>query len=173
MLNPNSSLSALLAAPIQPGRVTWIGVRPERGAPLIPLDSVMAEAGKGLVGDRYKTKSNGARQVSLIAAESLAAIASFMRRAEVEPALLRRNIVVQGMNLHALKNKRFRIGEAVLEYSGECHPCSRMEENLGTGGYNAVRGHGGITARILESGRIACRDAVQVVAMTETEKESG
>lgn len=173
MLNPKSSLSALFAAPVQPGHITWIGVRPERGAPLIPLDSVMAEAGKGLVGDRYKTKSNGARQVTLIEEESLAAIASYMRCAEVEPALLRRNIVVQGMNLLALKNKRFRIGEAVLEYSGECHPCSRMEDNLGVGGYNAVRGHGGITARILESGKITCGDTVQVVAMPEMGKESG
>jgi MOSC domain-containing protein YiiM len=173
MLNPNSSLSALFAAPMQPGHVVWIGVRPERGAPLISLESVAAEAGKGLKGDRYKTKSNGARQVTLIAAESLAAIASYMRRAEVGPALLRRNIVVQGINLLALKNKRFRIGEAILEYSGECHPCSRMEDNLGVGGYNAVRGHGGITARILESGNIACGDPVQVVAMTETGKESG
>lgn len=172
MLNPNSSLSALFAAPVQPGHVTWIGVRPERGAPLISLDSVMAEAGKGLAGDRYKTTSNGARQVTLIESESLGAIASYMRRTE-EPALLRRNIVVQGLNLLALKSKRFRIGEAVLEYSGECHPCSRMEDNLGVGGYNAVRGHGGITARILKGGRIGLNDSVQVVAMIETGKESG
>jgi MOSC domain-containing protein YiiM len=173
MLNPNSSLSALFAAPVQSGHVTWIGVRPERGAPLVSLDSVMAEAGKGLAGDRYKTKSNGARQVTLIESESLGAIASYMRRTEVEPALLRRNIVVQGLNLLALKSKRFRIGEAVLEYSGECHPCSRMEDNLGMGGYNAVRGHGGITARILKGGRIGLNDSVQVVAMIETGKESG
>ena len=160
MLNPTSPLSALLDAPVQPGRVVWIGVRPERGAPLISLESVMAEAGKGLVGDRYKTKSNGARQVTLIEAESLAAVASYLGRADVEPALLRRNIVIRGINLLALKNKRFRIGDVVLEYSGECHPCSRMEDNLGTGGYNAVRGHGGITARILESGLIRRGDEV-------------
>lgn len=173
MLNPNSPLSALLDAPMQPGRVIWIGVRPARSAPLVSLESVMAEAGKGLVGDRYKTKSNGARQVTLIEAESLAAIAAYLRRAQVEPELLRRNIVVQGMNLLALKNKRFRIGEAVLEYSGECHPCSRMEDNLGVGGYNAVRGHGGITARILEGGNITCGDLVQVTAMKAAGKEPG
>lgn len=125
----------------------------------------MAEAGKGLIGDRYKTKSNGARQVTLMEAESLAAIASYLRMPKVDAELLRRNIVVRGINLRALKNKRFRVGGAILEYSGECHPCSRMEDQLGVGGYNAVRGHGGITARIIESGNIELGDEVQVLAV--------
>ncbi len=69
---------------------------------------------------------------------------------------------LKGINLLALKDKTFRIGQAVLETTGECHPCSRMEENLGPGGYNAVRGHGGITARVVEAGMIRVGDRVEV-----------
>ena len=74
--------------------------------------------------------------------------------------LLRRNLVVKGLNLLALKDKRFAVGQAELEYTGQCHPCSRMEELLGPGGYNAVRGHGGITARVLTAGQICVSDLV-------------
>jgi MOSC domain-containing protein YiiM len=78
----------------------------------------------------------------------------------ISPALVRRNIVVVGLNLLALKDRRFRIGEALLETSGECHPCSRMDENRGVGGYNAMRGLGGITARVIADGRVVVGDLV-------------
>lgn len=115
------------------------------------------------MGDRYKTKTNGARQVTLVDAAALETIAAYLRRGRIDPAFLRRNIVVKGINLLALKNKRFMVGDAIMEYSGECHPCSKMEVALGTGGYNAMRGHGGITARIIRSGKIEVGDEVQVV----------
>ena len=70
--------------------------------------------------------------------------------------------MVSGINLLALKDKQFSIGEVVLEFSGLCHPCSRMEEYLGPGGYNAMRGHGGINARIITGGVIHVGDAVEV-----------
>lgn len=143
------------------GIVTYISVRPERLAPVIPLKEVNATAGRGLESDRYSTK-DGSRQVTLIQAEHLEAVSSFLGK-QITPDLVRRNVVVRGINLLALKGKKFRIGDAVLEYSGECHPCSRMELNLGVGGYNAMRGHGGITARVISTGRIKIGDPVEPV----------
>ena len=90
--------------------------------------------------------------MTLIQWEHLPVIASLLGRDRIAPELLRRNIAVSGINLLALKDRRFCIGEAVLEYTGQCHPCSRMEEVFGPGGYNAVRGHGGITASVIEGG---------------------
>lgn len=99
--------------------------------------------------------------MTLIAAEDLGAIAAFLGLDTVSPALLRRNFVTSGINLGALKGQRFRIGTALLEGSGECAPCSRMEEAFGPGGYNAVRGRGGITARVVEGGTARIGDLVE------------
>ncbi len=102
----------------------------------------------------------GKRQVTLIQAEHLPVIAALAALESVTPEEMRRNIVVRGLPLLALKDARFQIGEVILEGTGECHPCSRMEETFGPGGYNAVRGHGGITARVVRGGVIRVGDAV-------------
>jgi MOSC domain-containing protein YiiM len=157
----DSVLASLLDAPVRAGTLGWIGVRPARRAGVVELDSADLVAGQGIEGDRYR--ASGARQVTLIESERVAAIAAYVG-APVHPAQLRRNLMVSGINLLALKGWRFAVGEAELEWSGECHPCSRMEEVLGPGGYNAVRGHGGITARIVVGGRIRLGDPVRRVA---------
>jgi MOSC domain-containing protein YiiM len=162
-LNPASPLARLLAGPIRPGRVSWIGVRQVRKAPLVSLDVAEITRENGLVGDHYSGRPGGKRQVTLIQAEDLAAIAGYLDR-EVSPGDLRRNIVVSGINLRALKDRRFKIGDAVLEATDDCHPCSRMEAILGPGGYNAVRGHGGITARVIDGGAVRVGDPVTVLA---------
>ena len=157
---PQSSLAKLLAAPVRPGRVIWLGLRPERRAEMTVVQAVELERARGVVGDHYR-RLDGARQVTLIGEENLRAVAAYLGRdAPISPGLVRRNIVVAGLNLLALKERRFRIGEALLETTGECHPCSRMEESLGVGGYNAMRGQGGITARVIEDGRVFVGDAV-------------
>jgi MOSC domain-containing protein YiiM len=150
------------------GRVIWIGLRPAPRQSVIPAERVTAEVGKGLLGDHYQSRSGTRRQVTLVQAEHLDDIATFLQSGRIDPALLRRNIVVEGINLLALKDRRIRVGTAILEYSGPCDPCSRMEENLGPGGYNAVRGHGGITARVIESGEICVGDSVTVAPAGET-----
>lgn len=145
----------------QPGNVKKIVIRPARLVAVQIVDQVLAIDDKGLQGDRYNS-IGGVRQVTLIQAEHLATVASVLGRAYVDPALIRRNLVIERINLLALKGKNFRIGEAILQYSGECHPCSRMEQALGEGGYNAMRGHGGITARVLQGGIIKVNDHVWI-----------
>ena len=156
-----TTLEALMNNLPQQGAVRWIGVRPALGQPIEVLDQVEAVVGQGLEGDRFKAR-NTDREVTLIQQEHIRAVASMLHRDEISPEDLRRNIVVEGINLLALRGKTFGVGAMLLEYTGLAHPCSKMEEKLGPGGYNAMRGHGGITARIIESGTISLGDQVIV-----------
>ena len=115
----------------------------------------------GLVGDRA---GGGKRALTLVQAEHLAPIGSYLDRGPVDPSELRRNLVVEGINLASLKGRRVAIGAAVMEITGICAPCSRMEEAFGHGGYAAVRGHGGMTARVITPGVIRLGDPVTPLA---------
>lgn len=101
------------------------------------------------------------RQVTLIQAEHLGVIATLARVDRVDPVGLRRNLVISGINPLALKNAKLQVGDALLEIVGPCQPCSRMEETIGPGGYAAMRGHGGMTARVVTTGAIRVGDVVR------------
>lgn len=156
------SIAELESSMPQTGHVAWIGIRPGVRQPLVSLEKVEAVAGRGLQGDHYD-RPDGKRQLTLIQGEHLDAAASILSQPAVDPGLTRRNIVVRGINLQALKERRFSIGEVVIEATGDCLPCSRMEENLGAGGYHAMCGHGGITARIVSGGQISLGDAIKLL----------
>ncbi|QGJ69566.1 MOSC domain-containing protein YiiM [Planctomycetales bacterium 10988] len=153
----------------QVGRLVWIGLRTERRGPIEVVSQVEVTEEAGLIGDRFKGRPGSKRQITLIQAEHLPVVASLLNVPEVKPEQLRRNLVVSGINLLALKGERFFIGEAELEGTGPCPPCSRMEKTLGHGGYQAMRGHGGITARVLRGGTIHSLDPV---TPTETTSEA-
>jgi MOSC domain-containing protein YiiM len=153
----------LNAPPHIAGRIEQIIVRSASRDPARAIEATVAVAGVGLADDRLGRRNEAelsTRQVTLIQREHLAVIAQLARVNGVDPVGLRRNLVLSGINLLALKNARVQVGEAVLEIVGPCQPCSRMEEAIGPGGYAAMRGHGGMTARVLTGGRIAVGDAV-------------
>lgn len=139
----------------------WIGLRPARRESMQVVSNVLASPERGLEGDRYQGRT-GDRQVTLLQAEHLTAIASCIGLAQIAPELRRRNILVKGINSLALRDKVIIIGAVELAVTGLCHPCSRMEEILGAGGYNAMRGHSGVTARVLTSGPILMGDSVSL-----------
>ena len=168
-----------------PGRLMAIGLRPGRGLPMQAMTEVEALAGQGLAGDRAArarpgslAAGGGKRQVTLIQAEHLPVIQALAGGREpddeLDALLLRRNLVVAGLNLLATRSlfkdqpMRLRLGapgadpasQVLLEITGPCEPCSRMEALLGPGGYNAMRGHGGVTARVLQGGWLRLGDRV-------------
>ena len=154
----------LLKPPHITGRVEAIVVRGEPRQPARYVEATQALAGIGLSDDRLGKRGEAelsTRQVTLIQHEHLEVIAKLAGVPAVDVAALRRNLVVSGINLIALKNARIRVGEALLEIVGPCQPCSRMEEEVGPGGYAAMRGHGGMTARVIESGAIRVGDSVR------------
>jgi MOSC domain-containing protein YiiM len=166
-------LRALVQQFPRPGRLDRIGLRSTRRLPLVEVKAAMALTQRGIEGDHTAERLPRAgvgskRQVTLIQAEHLPAIAALAGMAQVDPLLLRRNLVVSGLNLLATKALFkdqplvLRIGASViLRVTGPCEPCSRMEEVLGHGGYNAMRGHGGVTAQVLVGGALKVGDEVR------------
>lgn len=160
----DSPIKSLINNLPQIGRLEWIGIRPERRQPLKNLKEVEVTEKGGLAGDHFSSTFSKKRQVTLIQKEHLDGVASLLGTDTIDPVLTRRNLVIKGINLFALRDKKFSIGEVVLEGTGYCHPCSRMEENLGSGGYNAMRGHGGITAKVIKGGLISEGDEVKLLS---------
>lgn len=154
------------------GRIEWIGIRPQRKADVVPVKSVNVSLESGLDGD-HDTKPH--RQVTLISQEALQSIATQLKVDEIDPAATRRNIAISGLDFTSMLGKRVQLGSATLEITGECHPCSRMEENLGEGGRLAMANQGGLTARVISGGIVAIGDDVVVkpnqVQASTTNKE--
>lgn len=149
---------------ISPGTLRWIGLRPQRREPMLAVDHVTACEGLGLEGDHRCAKTPGsARQVSMISTEFIAQIEHFSGHQGIRPEQLRRNLVVENLNLHALRHQYFSIGEAIFQATAVCHPCSRMDQSVGHGTVAAMLGHGGLCAKVLVSGRIAVGDSITVL----------
>lgn len=179
-MSESETLRALCQRFAGAGRVEAIVLRPGRQLPAQLVDAVEAVPGRGLLGDRRAERLREGdaarkRELTLFQHEHLALLASWFKIPEVDPALLRRNLVISGLNLIAMHSPfrdqilRWRIGDDVLiEVTGPCDPCSRMEQTFGPGAYNALRGHGGMTARLVRGGIIRVGDAVICEAIIDS-----
>ncbi|ETX28447.1 MOSC domain-containing protein [Roseivivax isoporae] len=151
-----SALHDMMTRVAQPGRIDWIGLRQVRLAEVAAVAAARIGT-DGLEGDHGRA---GKRAVTLMQAEHLAPIGAYLGQGPVAAEVLRRNLLVSGVNLSALRGRVLRAGGAVLRVTGPCAPCSRMEAALGPGGYAAMRGHGGWCAEVVAPGAVRVGDAV-------------
>lgn len=167
-MNSQARLLDKLCANIKPGKLEWIGLRSERRGEVVVVNSAEAIVDLGLVGDHRMKKTPGSgRQVTLISSEYIQQICQHTGHSSIDPRLLRRNLVISGMNMNLLRYQRLQIGEVILEANALCHPCSRMDEALGKGGAAAMFGYGGLCAKIIQGGRLGVGDSVIRLARSE------
>lgn len=139
------------------------------GEPMTRVAEVEAIAGRGLAGDRYLRRTGywtgvDECQVTLIAAEALDEI-SAMTDVAISEGQHRRNIVTRGVDLHALGNKRFRVGGALLGFDRPRPPCRYIQSVSERGMTKALgRTRGGICARVIEGGMPHGGDAIAVIS---------
>lgn len=143
------------------GRVVSLQVKRRHWGPLEPVDAVRA-TDLGLDGDRHAGREDGRRQVLLVEARDL-------RDLGLAPGELREQLTVDVPGLMGLREgTRLRVGQAVLELTGVCEPCSHIGEHVGVDDREAFRqrlvGRRGMLARVVAPGAIRRNDPVTVEA---------
>jgi MOSC domain-containing protein YiiM len=149
------------------GVVEGIYIAREGSAEMERIEEVRTIEGRGIEGDRYcegtgfYTPYGDVCEVTLISSEDLDSIESELG-ISVKNGEHRRNIITRGIRIEDLRGKRFRIGETILEYDRPRPPCGHVQDLTEQGMRRALRGRGGICARVVEGGMIRARDAIEV-----------
>ncbi len=145
------------------GTVAAIVLAPAAEAPLRSVERAQAIAGRGLLGDRYAdgagTFSPGGgrgHDLTLVAAEVL-------EDAGLDPVEARRNVIVRGVDLDALRGRRFRIGAVECLGQRRCEPCAHLERLTRPGVLRALAHRGGLRADILRGGDLRVGDPVEAL----------
>ena len=149
------------------GVVEGIYVARRGSAAMERVEEVRTIEGCGIEGDRYCegtgfwTPYGDVCEVTLISSEDLDYI-QLELGITVENGEHRRNIVTSGIRLGDLRRKRFRIGETMLEYDRPRPPCRHVQELSEPGMTRALKGRGGICARVVEAGTIRTQDTIEL-----------
>ena len=121
--------------------------------PAISVAQVECIAGKGLVGDRffdYKENYNG--QITLFAWEIYENLCRRFGITDKNPGVFRRNVVTRGVDLNDWIGKEFELQGLLFEGTQESAPCQWMNQAFCEGAEAAMKGHGGLRAKILTDG---------------------
>lgn len=140
------------------GRVQALFLAQERGTPMKQVPEAVAIAERGFEGDRHaKRKAGGKRQLLLLDEASL-------RGLRLEAGTLKENVVVSGVPLETLPpGQRLALGgEVVVELTGPCVPCSKVEK-IRPGLLEESWGRRGQLARVLRGGVVREQDAVALL----------
>ncbi|MGI9595267.1 MAG: MOSC domain-containing protein [Acidimicrobiales bacterium] len=138
-------------------KVTALHIAPATRLPMKSVEAVEAEAGKGLVGDRYHGTKH--RHVTVQSAAALAEAAA-QHGSAIEPGSTRRNITVSEGEVPSQPGDRLTIGSVELEVVRIAAPCKLLDDVIGDGARVALRRRAGSVCRVLTSGTITIGDPV-------------
>ena len=150
------------------GRLAGIARHDRPKGPMETVDHVAVTAAEGVHGDfrsgHASSKPSRRRQVSLIEAECVT-VALAEAGAVLEWSDCRRNLLIQGLRLPREEGLRVQIGQSlVLEITGECDPCERMDAlHEGLRAAMTPDWRGGFLGRVVQDGEIAVGDAIRIL----------
>ncbi|MGY1609313.1 MOSC domain-containing protein [Geodermatophilus sp. SYSU D00700] len=126
---------------------------------------VEVRAGHGIVGDRYAGRpAHRDAAVTVLAAESVEALAEELGSGPLDPLLARRNVVLRGAEVEALRGEVFSLdcGEGVVVLRGgrPANPCAWLDTVLVPGAHRGMRGRGGVRCAPLTDGVLRLGAAV-------------
>jgi MOSC domain-containing protein YiiM len=140
------------------------------GLPVESRDRIEVRAGLGIIGDRYFGRpAHRDASVTVIAAEALDAVAAELGTPPLDPLATRRNVVLRGAEVEALRGQLFSLdggeGEVLLAGGRPANPCAWLDLVLADGAHRAMRGRGGVrcaprTDGVLRLGPAVLRSAV-------------
>lgn len=150
------------------GSVTEILIAKNAGDPLTRQNSATAEAGRGIVGDRYytgkgtfseKLKGTPDVELTLIETEEINAFNATTRQA-LKPSDFRRNLVTQGVKLNDLVGAEFTVGEVRLKGIRLCEPCAHLSSILGPEIMKHMVHKSGLRAQVVSGGELNAGDKI-------------
>lgn len=129
--------------------------KPAGRHPIKEVDSVECVTGQGLMGDRFFGFKNDYKgQITFFEWEVFEQLRKAHNKPDASPAHLRRNVIVEGVDLNALIGQQFVLQGVVFEGAEECRPCYWMDQAIGAGAEDWLRGRGGLRCRILTDGEL-------------------